>query len=168
MEHIDNNEYSLFLSLGSNLGNKENNIEIAYKLIEKQIGRIISKSAFFYSLPVGFESDNNFVNSVCEVVLNINVYDAFAITQDIEYVMGRIDKSSGGVYGDRVIDIDLILFGDRIILNDNLIIPHPRFHEREFVLTPLSEIAPNRIHPIYNKTILEIKKDLDKKLRNDT
>ena len=159
-------ETSLFLALGSNLGEKESNIGTAYNYIEKRIGRIVSKSAFFYSVPVGFKSENNFVNSVCEVEAILNVYEIFAITQNIEKEIGRVDKSSRLHYSDRIIDIDLILFGDRIIDSQNLTIPHPRFHEREFVLYPLSEIAPEVVHPIYNKTIMELKEVLQKSLRN--
>ena len=159
-------ETSLLLALGSNLGEKESNIETAYRYIEKRIGRIVSKSAFFYSVPVGFKSENNFVNSVCEVKTISDVYDVFAATQDIEKEIGRVSKSSKCHYSDRVIDIDLILFGNRIIESENLTIPHPRLHEREFVLYPLSEIAPEVIHPIYNKTIRELKEVLQRSIRN--
>lgn len=162
MKQKNNSEYLLFLALGSNLGEKEINIEKAYNSIEKQIGKIISKSAFFYSLPVGFESENNFVNSVCEVRTKLNIYEVFSISQNIEYQLGRSDKSTNYGYDDRIIDIDLILAGDMIVNYESLIIPHPRFHERNFVLTPLFEIAPDIIHPVFNKTIRELKYVYDK------
>ncbi len=161
MKQKDCNDYSLFLALGSNLGERERIIEKAYELIEEQIGIIHSKSAFFYSTPVDFISDNNFVNSVCEVITNLNIYDAFSATQNIEYQLGRMGKSKNLVYSDRFIDIDLILAGDLIINNENLIIPHPRFHHRNFVLLPLFEIAPDVLHPILKKSIRELKFDFD-------
>lgn len=158
-------EYSLFLALGSNLGERERNIEKAYKSIEKQIGRISSKSAFFYSAPEGFESKNNFVNTVCEVITILDIYEAFSITQSIEYQLGRVCKSDEHGYGDRVIDIDLILADKLIVNNVNLKIPHPRFHQRNFVLSPLFEIAPDIIHPLFGKTIRELKYEYDQLLK---
>ena len=154
-------EYSLFLAMGSNLGEREINIEEAYQRIEKQVGSISSKSAFFYSAPEGFDSKNNFVNTVCEVRTIMSIYEVFSITQDIECQLGRVDKSSSHGYKDRVIDIDLILAGKLIVNSENLIVPHPKFHQRNFVLIPLCEIAPEIIHPIFGKTIKELKSEYD-------
>lgn len=155
-------EYSLFLALGSNLGERERNIEKAYKSIEKQIGRISSKSALFYSVPEGFKSKNNFVNTICEVRTQLDIYEVFAITQDIEFQLGRVNKSDSNGYDDRIIDIDLILAGNLIVNSEKLNIPHPRFHERNFVLTPLNEIAPDIMHPVFGKTIRELKYEYDR------
>ena len=161
MKQKNNSEYSLFLALGSNLGERERNIEKAYNSIEKQIGRISSKSAFFYSAPEGFKSKNNFINTVCEVKTILDIYEAFLISQGIECQLGRVDKSGKNGFNDRIIDIDLILAGDMTVSIENLIIPHPRFHKRDFVLTPLYEIAPEIIHPLFNKTIRELKYEYD-------
>lgn len=150
---------SIYLSLGSNLGNKEENLNAALDLIEKRIGDIKSLSAFYYSEPVGFISDNIFVNCACEVSSKYNIHRAFSITQDIEKELGRSKKSISGKYSDRIIDIDLLLAGSQIIDSTNLTIPHPKMHERDFVLKPLCEIAPNVIHPILNKSILDIYND---------
>ena len=153
--------FSVFLSLGSNLGNKENNIEKAYKKIEMQIGKIKSSSAFFYSSPQGFISDNDFVNSVCEVTASIDVYTLFATIQSIEKELGRVSKSTKGQYSDRIIDIDILMIGNLIIDTPELTIPHPKFHERDFVLIPLLEIAPDIIHPILKKSVRELKDELN-------
>lgn len=155
--------FSIFLSLGSNLGDREKNIEKAYKKIEKQIGEIKSSSAFFYSSPVGFISNNDFVNAVCEVLTKMDIYSTFAATQLIEKEIGRVDKSINDHYSDRVIDIDIILAGELVINTPQLTIPHPKFHERNFVLSPLCEIAPDVIHPILKKSIREIKNELNEK-----
>ena len=149
-------ELHIFFALGTNLGDKQKNIEDAYDKIEERIGRIISVSALYVTEPIGFESENLFVNSVCEVVSNMDIYSIFVQTQSIEREIGRLEKSQNLIYADRVIDIDLLLVDDLVINTPDLIIPHPRLHERDFVLSPLVEIAPDFIHPIFKETISEL------------
>lgn len=151
---------TIYLALGSNLGNKQKNIEQALDKIEERIGSITSLSAFYLTAPLGFESENIFVNCVCEVVTYIDTQRLFAITQDIEKEMGRAHKSKEGQYADRIIDIDLILAGDQVIDTAELTVPHPRFHTRSFVLDPLYEIAPDFIHPLLEKSIRELREEL--------
>ena len=152
--------YRIFFSLGSNLGDKQKNIEDAYDKIEEQIGNIVSRSAFFISEPQGFQSDNFFVNSVCEVHTSMDCISAFSITQSIEKEIGRVGKSENLNYTDRIIDIDLLLVDDLVINTPHLTVPHPRFHLRDFVLAPLCEIAPDVIHPVFDKTIRELLDEL--------
>lgn len=159
---MENNAYNVILALGSNLGDKQKNIEDAYDKIEERIGKITSFSALYITNPVGFQSVNLFVNCVCEVVVRIDIYTAFAITREIETEIGRLEKSKKGVYADRVIDIDLIMADNLIINTPALTIPHPRFHLRDFVLTPLCEIVPDMIHPVFGKTIRQLKDELDR------
>ncbi len=149
----------LFLGLGTNLGNKKENIEIALEKIEMQIGTIVSLSAFFVSEPLGFKSDNLFLNCAVEVETTFSPLEVLNKTQLIEKEMGRLQKSMSNNYSDRIIDID-ILFYNNIIYNDSptLIIPHPHIQKRLFVLKPLSEIAPNYVHPVLNKTVLQLLK----------
>ena len=154
-------KHRIFLGLGSNLGDKQKNIERAYKLIKKRIGKIVSKSAFYISEPVGFESDNEFVNSVCEVVTLMSVYEILQETQEIEKEIGRVNKSQRGEYLDRIIDIDILMYDDIIIEEPSLIVPHPQFHIRSFVLIPFAEISPNTIHPVFDKSILQLKNELN-------
>ncbi len=154
-------KHRIFLGLGSNLGDKQKNIERAYKLIKKRIGKIVSKSAFYISEPVGFESDNEFLNSVCEVVTLMSVYEILQETQEIEKEIGRVNKSQRGEYLDRIIDIDILMYDDIIIEEPSLIVPHPQFHIRSFVLIPFAEISPNTIHPVFDKSILQLKNELN-------
>lgn len=151
-----------FLSLGSNLGDKQKNIEKAYDKIEERIGKIVSVSALHITHPQGFESEHLFVNSVCEVMSHASIEEVFAQIQCIEKEIGRTSKSVSGKYADRVIDIDILLIDHLIINEPHLIVPHPRFHLRDFVLSPFNEIAPEIIHPVFHKTIRQLKQELDK------
>ncbi|MDI9605319.1 MAG: 2-amino-4-hydroxy-6-hydroxymethyldihydropteridine diphosphokinase [Bacteroidota bacterium] len=157
---MHDNETTVHLALGSNLGDRRRNIETAYTLIEERVGRISSSSALYFSKPVGFVSEHDFVNSVCEVRTDLDVENLLEAIQGIEREMGRVRKSDSGGYSDRIIDIDWILAGDRVINTPRLVVPHPRMHEREFVLLPLNEIAPNAIHPLLQKSIRELTGEL--------
>ncbi len=157
---LGNSDHIIFFSLGSNLGDKQKNIETAYERIEERIGNIVSRSAFFISEPQGFQSDNLFVNTVCEVHTSLDYISAFSITQSIEKEIGRVEKSENLNYTDRIIDIDMLLVDGLVINTPHLTIPHPRFHLRDFVLAPLCEIAPDVIHPVFDKTMMELLESL--------
>lgn len=158
---LHSSTHTVFLALGSNLGDRQKNMEAAYQKIEERIGNIVSKSALYYTEPVGFESENKFVNAVCEVETNLNVHAVLKETQQIEKEIGRNSKSENQQYEDRILDIDILLFGNLIVEEPDLIVPHPRFHLRDFVLTPFAEIAPHTVHPVFDKSILQLKKELN-------
>lgn len=147
---------SLFLGLGTNLGDKEQNLRAAIQKIEERIGKVISLSAFYTTAPWGFFSDNTFLNAVLCVEATQSPFEILRITQDIEREMGRTHKSVNGAYIDRVIDIDLLLFGNLILDTPELKLPHPLMQERDFVMRPLVEIAADVVHPVFNKTIREL------------
>lgn len=134
--------HNVFLSLGSNLGNKEENLRSAIQLIEKQIGRIVVQSAFYVSVPWGFNSPNSFANCVIRIDTPLSPFKVLTLTQNIEKEMGRTHKSTNGIYCDRIIDIDILLYDDIQLQTTELTIPHPLMHLRDFVMTPLKEIAP--------------------------
>ena len=113
---------AVYLSLGSNLGHRRLTIWRAIRLIESQIGTVVRRSSFHETKPWGFQSE------------------LLEKTQQIERELGRKTKSSKGVYHDRPIDIDILLYGDRVVDEDDLKIPHPLMYEREFVMLPLQEI----------------------------
>ena len=110
----NNRSHIVFLGLGSNLGDKQKNIAQAYKLIKKRIGKIVSHSAFYITDPEGFESKNQFVNSVCEVTTKLSAREVLQETQEIEKKLGRTKKSQDGAYTDRQIDIDILMFDNLI------------------------------------------------------
>ena len=141
-----------YLSLGSNLGNRLNNLQSALDLISEKVGRIIKVSSVYKTRSWGFKS-GDFLNICIEVSTNLNPESVLDKVLQIENVLGRTREVSGE-YKARIIDIDVLLFDDEIIFYNNLKVPHPRMLERKFVLVPLTEIAANVKHPIEKKTIL--------------
>jgi len=129
----------LYLGLGSNLGNKIENIEKALVLIHAEIGPITKKSTFYFSQPQGFVSNNDFVNMVIKLETDRTPFEVLEGIEQIEKVMGRTSKSNG-FYQDRLIDIDILYYNNEKIRTDLLVIPHPFIFQREFVHVPLMEI----------------------------
>lgn len=132
-----------YLSLGTNLGDKRKNIAEAIKNIGELVGDVVRQSALYETEPWGFRSDNRFVNAAVCVDTQLSPRRLLEVTQRIEREMGRTLKSDGGEYHDRIIDIDILLYGDLHIDEPDLKIPHPLMHERDFVMTPLNEIMEN-------------------------
>ena len=130
---------SVYLSLGSNLGDKKSNLEKAVSLISKKVGKIVRASSFYQSAPCGFESENDFLNAVILIETSFSPTELLAKTQEIERKMGRKTKSTK-TYSDRIIDIDILFYDDLVIDTPELKIPHPLWKERDFVLIPLAEI----------------------------
>lgn len=148
--------HNVFLGLGTNLGNREKNIHQALQYIEERIGKVVACSALFTTQPVGFESNNLFINAACHVQSTLRPLDILETTKQIELDMGRTSKSTEGIYTDRIIDIDILLYDDLVVDYPQLILPHPRIAEREFVLLPLTEIAKDIEHPLLKKKIGEL------------
>lgn len=138
--------HTVYLSLGTNLGDKEKNLLSAISEIERRIGPIRAQSAFLATEPWGFESKNNFLNAAVRVETELSPLALLRETQQIERDMGRTQKStttphtSTAIYHDRIIDIDILLYDDLHISTPRLTIPHPHMYERDFVLIPLKEI----------------------------
>ena len=138
--------HTVYLSLGTNLGDKEHNLVSAIKEIERRIGPVRAQSAFLTTEPWGFESENTFLNAAVRVKTELSPNALLRVTQQIERKMGRTQKSSVDpqqskvIYHDRIIDIDILLYDDLHINTKKLIIPHPHMYERDFVLIPLKEI----------------------------
>ena len=139
-----------YLSLGSNLGDKIKNLQIAINLIDTKIGDVLSISNVYQTKSEGFKGDD-FFNCCISVVTELSPNSLLNKLLEIELIVGRIRSSSKG-YESRLIDIDILLYEDRVINENNLSIPHPRMHLRNFVLYPLSDIAKSKIHPVFNDT----------------
>ena len=146
----------VYLGLGTNLGDKEQNLRMSIKKIEERIGNVVSLSAFYATAPWGFSSDNSFLNAAVCVDTTLLPLQVLEETQRIERELGRTEKSVNGLYADRLIDIDLLLYDDRVMDAEGLILPHPLMTERRFVMEPLSEIAPDVVHPVLHKTMKEL------------
>ena len=146
----------VYLGLGTNLGDKEQNLRMSIKKIEERIGNVVSLSAFYATAPWGFSSENSFLNAAVCVETTLLPLQVLEETQRIERELGRTEKSVNGLYADRVIDIDLLLYDDRVMDAEGLILPHPLMTERRFVMEPLSEIAPDVVHPVLHKTMKEL------------
>jgi len=142
------------------MGDKEGNTHKAIEKIQERIGDVVAVSAFLITEPVGFVSDNKFLNAACEVHTKLSAPEVLECTQIIEREVGRKSKSANGIYSDRIIDIDILLYDDKAVEYPYLTIPHPRMHERAFVLFPLNEIASDVIHPVFNKTIKQLKEEI--------
>ena len=146
----------LYLGLGTNLGNREKNINVAVDNIQKLIGKQISLSTLYETEPWGYTSENMYVNAVISVETELTPQQVLSITQNIEREMGRAKKSLNGQYADRIIDIDILLYDNMIIKTPELTIPHPLMTKRMFVMKPLAEIAPDLIIPDINRKIKAI------------
>lgn len=148
----------VYLGLGTNLGNKRQNLNEAIQRLSLCAGSIISASAFYRSAPWGFQSENEFLNAVILLETSLSPFDLLAKTQETEREMGREAKKTTS-YSDRIIDIDILLYDNLIIDQPTLKIPHPLITERDFVLIPLSEIAPGLVHPMLKKKFTEFIRD---------
>ncbi len=146
----------VYLGLGSNLGDKQKNIKKALTLIAERVGEILALSDFYETHPWGYDSSEIYLNAVAKVETELKPEELLVVTQEIERKTGRREKTVNGEYHDRIIDIDILLYGDLIVHTPKLTIPHPLMHQRIFVLQPLFEIAPDVVHPVLGKTIEEI------------
>jgi 2-amino-4-hydroxy-6-hydroxymethyldihydropteridine diphosphokinase len=151
----------LVIGLGSNLGDRKANIGRAIGLIGQKVGRVTALSAMIETEPWGFESDHKFLNCVAIIsgkdILPApgpnRIREIIGILQSIESDSGRVRT---GVFTDRAIDLDILFYGDEIIHEPGITIPHPRLHERDFILVSLMELFPDRVHPLLGKTIREL------------
>lgn len=132
--------HKIYLGLGSNLGNRKENLAYAIRFIGERVGKVLRVSSFIETEPWGFESENTFVNAVILCETDLTPHQLLGATQKIEREMGRQKKSTDGGYSDRCIDIDILLYDDLRVDEPDLQIPHPLMLKRDFVMIPLREI----------------------------
>lgn len=136
----EQNLHTVYLSLGSNLGDRHAAMCRAISLINDEVGTVDRKSSPLETEPWGFESKNMFLNMCVRVLTSLSPGQVLDATQNIERRMGRMSKSVDGQYHDRPIDIDILMYDDLHISTPRLTLPHPLMHERDFVMVPLREI----------------------------
>jgi 2-amino-4-hydroxy-6-hydroxymethyldihydropteridine diphosphokinase len=146
-----------YIGLGTNLGNREENLKKAIENIIISAGEVISSSGIYVTDPWGFRSEDHFLNMVILINTRLKAVDLLKQLLKIEMQTGRVRGAEK--YSSRVIDIDILLYENEIINKPYLKIPHPMIQERKFVLVPLCDIAPEKIHPVLKKTFAALLKD---------
>jgi 2-amino-4-hydroxy-6-hydroxymethyldihydropteridine diphosphokinase len=150
-----NTDYTVaYVGLGSNLGDRAGNLLMAVRALVEASFVVCRLSAIYETEPVGIDSDTTFLNMVAEIhVTNVSASQMMARLLRIEYLLGRKDK---GLNKPRTVDLDILFFGDLRLETELLTLPHPLLHIRKFVLCPLNEIAPNFVHPVLKKEIVDL------------
>jgi len=145
---------TVYLSFGSNMGDREQQINDALSLLNTLPETKVTKiSSLYETAPVGGVKQDDFLNGIVALDTNLSPLELLDSLQEIELKLNRVRKIH---WGPRTIDLDIVLFGDLVVDSERLKVPHPLMHERSFVLIPLNEIAPQAIHPVLNKKISDI------------
>lgn len=141
---------------GSNMGDKNEIFAQACLLINNRCGRIVAVSSAYESEPWGFEAEEWFLNRLIVVETDLEPEEMLRQLLEIEKELGRVRHPEAEGYTSRTADLDILYFGYRITVSDNLIVPHPRLHQRRFALVPLCELVPDFVHPVFHLTQAEL------------
>ena len=154
MGKSSNNTETVFLLIGSNLGDRQAHLRICLSRLSA-LGKIISSSSVYETESWGTHDQPDFLNQVVKMATNKSPKDVLSFILNAEIELGRV-RVSQEKWGSRIIDIDILLFGSKIIETERLTVPHPLLPARRFALAPLAEIAPDVVHPVLNKNILAL------------
>lgn len=144
----------VFLGIGSNLGDREDNLRNAVVRIGKLAGEVLAYSSVYETEPWGFQAGEDFLNMVLKLKTALNPKELLRCILSIELEMGRVRVANQ--YSSRIIDIDILLYEDLIVDDEELTIPHPRLHDRKFVMVPLCEIDAGFVHPVLKKSLADL------------
>ena len=147
----------VFLLLGSNLGDRKGLLNKAIAHIEAEIGPVERHSSVYETQSWGKTDEPNYLNQVIQLKTSLSAQDILQKILNIEKIMGRVREEK---WGSRIIDIDILFYGQDIIAEQGLTVPHPELQNRMFTLAPLSELAPDLNHPVLKKSIFELKSEL--------
>ena len=147
----------VYIGIGSNLGNREENCESAIRLLTEHGITVTKRSSMIETEPWGVKEQPKFINMAVEVETGLGPEELLHLLKKIEAAIGRRPTTH---WGPRVIDLDILLYDDLVLKTPRLEIPHPGIIMRDFVLKPLAEIAPDKIHPVLNKSIKSLLSDL--------
>jgi 2-amino-4-hydroxy-6-hydroxymethyldihydropteridine diphosphokinase len=145
-----------YIGIGSNVGDRKVNCRKAFELLA-DTGRVISVSSLYYTEPLGYKEQDDFINAVVSVETDLSARELLDACRAIE---GRLGRKRTLRWGPRTIDLDILLYGEQMINQPDLVIPHPLMATRKFVLAPLAEIAPELMHPVLHKTAKQLLREL--------
>lgn len=146
----------VYLGLGSNLGDREGNLRRAVEMLEKNVG-LERTSSIYETAPWGYLEQPHFLNCVCEGRTAMQPLELLALVKDVERALGREPMGESSIrWGPRVLDVDILFYGQRAVRESGLEVPHPGLVDRAFVLVPLEEIAPDFRHPVLKLTVAEL------------
>ncbi|WHH60227.1 2-amino-4-hydroxy-6-hydroxymethyldihydropteridine diphosphokinase [Petroclostridium sp. X23] len=151
---MNGNQVISYIGLGSNIGDRKANLDRAIDMFRELNGiEVTAVSSYYNTAPVGYTEQPDFLNAVIELRITLPVSRLLEVCRDIEKSLKRERTIR---WGPRTIDLDILLYGDVMVNQESLTVPHPRMHERDFVMRPLNEIAPKAYHPVFKQTIDEM------------
>lgn len=147
----------VYIGIGSNIGDRKANCSKAIEYLKSKGITVTKVSSMFETEPWGVKDQEKFINMAIEAETGLSPEELLSVMKDIEHLMGRVETVR---WGPRIIDLDILFYDDMVVNREGLQIPHPLLHKRDFVLGPLSEIAPDKTHPVLMKSVSRLREEL--------